>query len=339
MRALVLRALLALAASCICLPAWGYHLTHEIHIAGTEGWDLLALDEKANRLFVSHGTHVEVVDLATLAVVGSIADTPGVHGIAIAADLGRGYVTAGATSSVVVFDLATLARLKEIKTTGENPDAILYEPTSHRVFAFNGRGHNVTVIDARTNQVIRTVALDAKPELAVADSRGHVFVNLEDKNSLAQIDAATLKVLAVWRLEGCDEPSGLAIDRAHERLFSACSNKVMTITNAKTGAAVAQLPIGASVDGAGFDDVRQEAYASGGDGTLTVVKEVSPRQFRVAETATTKSGARTMVVDERKHRLYLVAAQRGPTPEPTAAQPRPRPAIVPDTFEVLVLEP
>jgi len=166
-----------------------------------------------------------------------------------------------------------------------------------------------------------------------------VFVNLEDKNSIAQLDAATLKVLAVWRLEGCDEPSGLAIDRAHGRLFSVCSNKVMAITNAKTGAAVAQLPIGASVDGAGFDDARQEAYASGGDGTLTVVKEESPQKFRVAETAATKSGARTMVVDERAHRLYLPTAQRGPTPAPTAEQPRPRPAIVPDSFEVLVLEP
>lgn len=329
----------ALVAAVASLPAWGHHLSHEIHIPGTEGWDLLAVDHNANRLFVSHGTHVEVVDLSTFQLAGAIPDTPGVHGIALAEDLGRGYVSAGATSTVVVFDLKSLARLKDIRTTGDNPDAILYEPKSHRVLAFNGRGRNVTVIDARTNEVVGTVALDAKPELAVADATGHVFVNLEDQNSLAQIDPMTLKVLSVWRLEGCDEPSGLAIDSAHARLFSVCSNKVMTITDAKSGKHIAAVPIGANVDGAGFDEARQEAYASGGDGTLTVVKEDSPQKFHLAETAATKSGARTMALDARTHRLYLVAGQRGPAPAPTAEQPRPRPTIVPDSFEVLVLEP
>src|SRR5689334_10719999 len=264
-------------ASLLSAPAWSYHLTREIHLPGTEGWDYLSVDTSGKRLFVSHGTHVEVVDLAHLTLAGSIADTPGVHGIALAEDLGRGYISAGAAGKVVVFDLATLARVTEIDTTGANPDAILYEPRSHRVLTFNGRGRNVTAIDARTDHVVGTLALDAKPEFAVADAQGHVFVNLEDKNSLAELDPTALKVLATWPLTGCEEPSGLAIDRAHARLFSVCDNKVMVITDATSGRQVAAVPIGAGVDGAGFDDARQEAFASGGDGTLTVVKEESPQ--------------------------------------------------------------
>lgn len=338
------RILCALAmASALALLAQpanaAYHLVKEIMIPGTEGWDYLAVDSKDNRLFVSHGTHVEVVDSSTLAVVGSIANTPGVHGIAIAADLGRGYISAGAAGSVVVFDLKSLERLAEIKTTGDNPDAILYEPKSHRVFTFNGRGRNITAIDARTNQVVGTIALDAKPEFAVFDARGHVFVNLEDKNSIAQFDPQTLKVESTWAVTGCDEPSGLAIDRAHARLFAVCNNKVMGIVDAKSGHVVALVPIGGGVDAAGFDDSRQLAFASGGDGTLTVVKEESPDKFSVQETVATKAGARTMTVDERSHRLFLSAGQRGPAPAPTPAEPRPRPAIVAGTFEVLVLEP
>jgi DNA-binding beta-propeller fold protein YncE len=330
---------LALTAALMSPVAWGYHIAREIRMPGEEGWDYLAVDAHAKHLFVSHGTHVEVVDLTTFGVVASIADTPGVHGIAIADDLNRGYISVGATSKVVVFDLQSLQRLTEIETTGGNPDAILYEPKSHRVFTFNGRGRNATAIDAHTNQVVGTVPLNAKPEFAVADGEGSVFVNLEDTNSLAQVDPVALKVKNVWPLKACDEPTGLAIDRAHGRLFSVCGNNTMAITDAKSGAQIASVPIGANVDGAGFDDARQEAYASGGDGTLTVVKEESPQKFTVTETAATKNGARTMVVDEHAHRLYLSAAERRPAQTPTAAQPHPRPTIVPNTFEVLVLEP
>ncbi len=323
--------------AAFAVPAWAYHLVREIPVPGDGGWDYLSAD--GHYLFVSHGERVEVLDLGTLTLAGSIPGTPGVHGIALADDLGRGYVSAGASGSIVVFDLKSLVRLTGIKTSGQNPDAILYEPGTHRVFAFNGRSRNVTVIDANRNEVIGSIALDAKPEFAVVDAAGHVFVNLEDKNSIAMIDPKTLTVQSVWSLKGCEEPTGLAIDRAHARLFSVCSNRVMEIVDASSGRLVAQVPIGENVDGAGFDAGRQVAFASGGDGTLTVVREETPEKFSVAETSATKPGARTMVVDETTHRVFLSTARRGPAPAPSATQPRPRPAVVPGTFEVLVLEP
>jgi DNA-binding beta-propeller fold protein YncE len=336
----------AVALAVGALPGWAAspapaspHVIREISMPGAEGWDYLTFDGSRGRLFVSHGTHVEIVDMRKLAPAGSIADTPGVHGIAIAEDLGRGYVSAGAASSVVVFDLQTLARIAEVRTTGANPDAILYEPVTHRVFTFNGRGQNITALDARTNAVVGTIALHAKPEFAVTDGAGHVFVNLEDTNSLAEIDPAGLTVRHTWPLADCDEPSGLAMDRAHHRLFAVCGNRVMDIVDSTNGRVVAHVPIGEEVDGAGFDPSRQLAYASGGDGTLTVVKEETPDRFSVLETVATKRGARTMAVDEQTHRIFLATAQRNPPPPSTASQPHPRPTVVPGTFEVLVVEP
>ncbi|MEJ0036002.1 MAG: hypothetical protein WDO68_07950 [Gammaproteobacteria bacterium] len=202
------------AAACFATfatSAWSYHVAREMHLPGAEGWDYLSVDEQASRLYVSHGTRVEVIDTKTLELVGTIDQTPGVHGIALAPDLGRGYVSAGASGTVVVFDLKTLARLAEVKTTGANPDAILYEPVTRRVFTFNGRGRNVTAIDARTYEVLGTIALDAKPEFAVSNAAGQIFVNLEDTNGIARIDAKTLAVQARWPLTGCEEPSGLAL--------------------------------------------------------------------------------------------------------------------------------
>ena len=329
------------ALCCLALNSAyaGHHLANEVKLSGNDGWDYLAFDGQDGRLFVSHGTRVEVVDAGKLTSAGTIAETPGVHGIAIAPDLGRGFVSAGASSTVVVFDLKTLARLAEVKTTGENPDAILYDPHTHRVFTFNGRGRNVTAIDAATNAVLGTIALDAKPEFAVYDDAGNVFVNLEDKNSIAEIDPKKLSVKAVWHLAACDEPSGLAIDRAHHRLFSVCSNKMMEVVDSTNGHSVARLPIGDNVDGAAFDPGAQLAFASGGDGTLTVVKEETPDKFSVLETVRTKPGARTLALDEKSHKIYLSTAQRAPAPPAAAGQPRARPAIVPDTFEVLVVEP
>ncbi|MEO8017115.1 MAG: YncE family protein [Pseudomonadota bacterium] len=324
--------------SAASADAGPYHLAHEVKMAGDTGWDYLTFDAQGHRLFVSHGTRVEVLDTNSLLPVGAIADTPGVHGIALAQDLGRGYVSAGASSMLVVFDLATLTRIGEIKT-GANPDAILYEPDSQRVFSFNGRGRDVTVVDARKNEVIGTVQLDAKPEFAVSDGAGRIFVNLEDRNSIAQIDVKTLAIVSTWALSGCEEPTGLAIDRKHHRLFSVCSNKVMDIVDSRDGHAVAQMPIGAGVDGAGFDDSAQLAFASGGDGTLTIVKEKNANKFAVLATVVTKPGARTMTLDEATHRVFLSTAKRGPVPAPTEAQPRPRAPVIADTFEVLVIEP
>jgi DNA-binding beta-propeller fold protein YncE len=317
-------------------PARAWHLVKEIHLPGTEGWDYLAVDTERDHLFVTHGTHVEVIDLKSLAPVSSIANTPGVHGVAIASDLGRGYISAGASNSVVVFDLKSLARIAEIKTTGENPDAILYDHTTHRVFAFNGRGRNVTVIDATHGTVVGTIPLDAKPEFAVSDEAGHLFVNLEDRNSIARIDPATLRQTATWTLMGCEEPSGLAIDRAHQRLFTVCSNHVMQIVDASSGRLVASEPIGDGPDAAAFDEKSQLAFASAGEGTLAVVKEQTSDTFAAPETVPTRRGARTLTLDPRTHRLFLATAQRE---RPANAAGHERPKIVPDTFEVLVLEP
>src|ERR1700719_4094522 len=248
-----------------------YRIAHEVPVPGDEGWDYLTLEPGGHRPFIAHGTRVQVVDADKLAVAGEIADTPGVHGIALAPDLGRGYISAGRSGVIVVFDLKTLARLKEIKTTGENPDAILYDAASHRVFTFNGRGRNATAVDARTDAVIGTIALDAKHEFALADGKGRIYVNLEDKNSLAVIDPQKLSVTSLWPISGCREPSGLAIDAGRQHLFPVCANKVMAVMDAASGHVLGTAPIGAGVDAAAFDPGSRLAFASCGEGTLTVV--------------------------------------------------------------------
>jgi DNA-binding beta-propeller fold protein YncE len=333
------RVLVAILLAITTSPACAYHVVREIKLPGAEGWDYLTFDGPRDRLFIAHGTHVEVLDTSTFALTATIGDTAGVHGVALANALGRGYVSAGGTSSIVVFDLKSLARIGEIRSTGDNPDAILYEPTTHRVFAFNGRGRNVTAIDAVTNEVAGSIALDAKPEFAVSDDAGRVFVNLEDRNSIAALNPRTLAVEATWPMAGCEEPTGLAIDRRHHRLFAACSNKVMAIVDSTTGRGIAQVPIGAGVDGAAFDSAEQLAFASGSDGTLTVIHEDTPDKFTVVETVATRPGARTLTLDEHTHRIFLATAQRNPVPAPTSDQPHPRPTVVPGTFEVLVVEP
>jgi DNA-binding beta-propeller fold protein YncE len=315
-----------------------YHITHQLALPGDEGWDYLTFEQGGQRLFVAHGSRVLVVDTDKLTVIGEIPDTPGVHGIALAPDLNRGYVSAGRAGTVVVFDLKTLARLKEIKVTGENPDAILYDPATHRVFTFNGRGRNVTAIDARTEEVVGTVAVDAKPEFAVTDGKGRVYVNLEDKNSLAVLDPQKLAVLSKWPLGGCDEPSGLALDAAHGRLFPVCDNKVMAVVDAASGKMLGTAPIGAGVDAAAFDPGTGRAFASCGEGVLTVVHSGSAGRPEVVQSATTQHGARTMALDLAKHRVFLVTADFGPPPAASASQPHPRPAIVPGSVRLLVLE-
>ena len=316
-----------------------YQLAREVSLPGDEFWDYLSFDPQSARLFVTHGSRVQVVDGATLTVVGEIPDTQGVHGVAIATDLGRGYVSAGRADTVVVFDLHTLQSVTTIKTTGANPDAILYDPFSKRVFTFNGRGRNVTAIDATRNEVIGTIPVDAKPEFAATDAAGHIFVNLEDRNSLAMLDPKALKIAATWPLTGCEEPSGLAIDRAHGRLFSVCSNRVMDVVDAASGKVVASAPIGARVDGVAFDSTRGLAFATGGDGTLTIVHEDSPEKFSVVQTLATRAGARTVTVDEKTHRVFSVTAKFGPPEPATKEQPYPRPRMEPGSFELLVMSP
>ncbi len=306
LRRFVLQVALALAGG-----AWGaapaapgpieYGVVHELPLPGDEGWDYLALEPGGHRLFIAHGSRVLVLDTVTLTVSGEIANTPGVHGIAFAPELNRGYVSAGQAGLIVVFDLKTLARLKEISATGANPDAILYDPFTRRVFSFNGRGRNATALDATTGTVIGTIALDAKPEFAVGDARGHVYVNLEDRSSLARIDPHTLAVTAVWPIAGCESPSGLAL--------------------------------------AAFDPGSHLAFASCGEGVLSVVAVSSEGAPELVQSLPTRRGARTLALDARSHRIYLVTADFGPPPAATPEQPHPRPQLLPGTFRLLVAEP
>lgn len=327
---------LALASPLAAQWSSGYHVLKTIPVGGEGGWDYLTFDTVGTRLFLSRGSHVQVLDVATDRVVGDIPNTNGVHGVALASDLGKGYTSNGRDTSVTVFDTKTLAAQKTVHVTGANPDAILYDPVSHRVFTFNGRGQNATAIDARGDTVVGTVALGGKPETAVADGKGHVFVNVEDKSTITEFDARTLQVLHTYPLGSCEEPSGLAIDLAHQTLFAGCGNKQMAIVNATTGAVVAMVPTDAGTDANGYDPTTQLAFSSNGAGTLTIVRQASPGVF-TSENVQTQRGARTMTVDPRTHRVYLVTAQFGPAPAPTAAQPRPRPPMVPGSFSVIVV--
>ncbi|HEX4494661.1 MAG TPA: YncE family protein [Thermoanaerobaculia bacterium] len=344
MKPLCILALAFLATSstapvALAAPApTGYHVVKEIPLGGEGGWDYLTVDPAGRRLYVSHSTKVTVVDVDSGKPVGDIEKLSGVHGIAIAHDLGRGFISNGKTSIVTIFDLKTLATLSEVKSTGENPDAILYDPATSRVFAFNGRSKNATVLEAKTGKVVGTIELGGKPEFAATDQKGKVFVNIEDLSEVAEIDAKTLAVKAHWPLKPCESPSGMAIDRQHHRLLIGCENKMAAVMDTGNGKVVTTVPIGEGVDANGFDPGTGLGFSSNGkDGTLTVIREEAPDRFSVAETVPTRKGARTMALDEKTHTVYVVTAQFGPAPAATAEQPRPRPAILPDTFTILVV--
>jgi DNA-binding beta-propeller fold protein YncE len=315
----------------------GYHLAKELPLGGEGGWDYLTVDSAARRLYVSHATKVVVVDVDSGKTVGEVGNLSGVHGIAIAGDLGRGFISNGRASTVTIFDLKTLATIAEVKVTGENPDAILYDPATHQVFAFNGRSKNATVLEGKTGKVVGTIALTGKPEFATSDAAGKVFVNIEDVGEVSEIDARSLKVLAHWPLKPCESPSGMAIDRKHHRLLIGCENEMAAVMDNTNGKVVTTVPIGKGVDANGFDPTTGLGYSSNGEGTLTVIREETPDRFTVAETVTTRKGARTMALDEKTHTVYLPTAQFGATPAATPEQPRPRPAMVPNTFTVLVV--
>lgn len=323
------------AALARAAAASGYHVVTSYKVGGDGGWDYLTVDPAARRLYISRGTHVMVLDADSGKTVGDIADTPGVHGIALAADLGRGFISNGREGTVSVFDIKTLATSSKIKV-GENPDAILYDPATKRVFTFNGRSHDSTAIDAATGKVLGTIKLDGKPEFAASDAKGEIFVNIEDKSELVAIDPNTLQVKSKWPLAPCTEPSGLAIDRKNRRLFVGCDNKMMAVVDADSGKVLATPAIGEGVDATAFDDETGLAFAScGEDGVLTVVKEESPDKFSVAETVKTENGARTLALDTKTHNVFVVTAKFGPPPAPTADNPHPRHTILPDTFVVL----
>ena len=327
--------LLALAAGAAG-PS-GYHVAKTYKIGGEGWWDYLTFDGAAGRLFIARATRVMVVDAGTGKLLGEIPDTPGVHGIALAPELGRGFTSNGRGNSVTIFDLASLKVLGTVES-GKNPDAIAYDPATQRVFTFNGGSDNSTAIDAAKGTVAGTIALGGRPEFAVADGQGAIFANLEDKSEIVAIDTRKLVVTARWPLAPCEEPTGLAIDREHRRLFSGCANKLMAIVDAASGRLLATLPIGRGVDATAFDPETAFAFSSNGEGTLTVIHEDSPEKFSVVENVPTQRGARTMALDPKTHRIFLVTAEYGPVPATTAENPHPRPGIVPGSFVVLVVE-
>ena len=316
-----------------------YHVAHAFTIGGEGFWDYLTYDRVYRRLFLSHATQVEVVDPENGKLVGRIPDTPGVHGVALAQDLGRGFVSNGRDSSVTVFDLGSLAVTGRVWVTGRNPDAILYDSTSHRVLTFNGGSANATALDAATGRVLGTLPLGGKPEFAVSDGRGAVYVNIEDRGQIVKLDPVRLAVRSRWPMADCEEPTGLALDRSHGRLFSTCGNGWMAVVDAETGRMLARLPIGHGTDGCAFDPASALAFASNGEGTITVVREDSPDSFHVVGTVPTRRGARTITLDPATHRLFTVTAELGPPQAPTPEQPHPRPSIVQGTFTLLVIEP
>ena len=311
----------------------GYHQLDGIQVGGDGGWDILIADSGKHRLYVSHGSHVVVIDTATDKVVGDIPKTNGVHGVAFGPEFG--FTTNGRDNAVTMFSLKNLDVSSNI-ATGKNPDAIVYDKPTNRVFVFNGGSNDATVINAATGKVDGTVALGGKPEFGVSDDKGKVYVNLEDKNSIAEVDAKNMTVLATWPVASCEGPSGLAIDRKSSRLFVACE-KQMVAVDAKTGKTVATVPTGTGTDGMEFDpDLKYVFAPNGGDGTLTIIHEDSPDKYSVVENVKTEPRARTMALDTKTHKVYLPIAQFGPAPAPTKDQPRPRPPMLPNSFVVLV---
>src|SRR6478672_232682 len=336
------QAVILIAAACLCAssvkafsPAQ-YQVKQKYVLGGEGGWDYLTFDPAGKRLFISRGTHVMVVDPYKGTAIGDIPDTPGVHGIALAQDLGKGFTSNGRENTVTVFDLKTLKETARIKLEAENPDAILYDPSSKRVFTFNGRSKNATAIDAVKDTVISNIPLDGKPEFGAADGKGMVFVNIEDKSEVTSIDAKKAAVVKSWPLAPCEEPSGLAIDLKNRRLFSGCHNKMMAVMDADTGKVIATPAIGQGVDANAFDADRQLAFSSNGDGTLTVVHEDAPDKFSVLENAETLRSARTMALDTTNHDVYLVAAEFEETP-PAKEGDRPRRTMKAGTFTLLVV--
>lgn len=308
-------------------------VTHRLKLGGTGGWDYLNFDAQRRHLFVSRGDRVLVIDVDQDKQIGTISNTNGVHGIATAQDLHRGFTSNGKDDAVTVFDLDTLKTVATVKGTGQKPDAILYDDASHHVMTFNGKSGDVSVIDPAKNAVIATIALPGKPEFAATDSAGHVYVNIEDKSELAQIDSRTNKVLNVWPLAPCESPSGLAMDVAHQRLFSVCDNQVMAVTDATNGHHVATVAIGDGPDAVTFDPTESVVYSSNGEsGTLTVVHEDDADHYSVVANIKTQMSARTQALDTQKHRVYLSSAQLS-----DKKNAKGRPQAVPDSFAILTV--
>jgi YVTN family beta-propeller protein len=306
-----LKTLILMFVCLFCIAASaidGYQITKKIPLSGQGGWDYLAVDEGARRLYVSHGTQVEVLDVDSGVLVGKIENTPGVHGVAIAPELGRGFVSNGQAATVTIFELKTLKKIGDAPT-GKKPDAILYDPATSRVFAFNGGSNSATVIDAKDGKVVGTVDLGGGPEFAAADGTGFVFDNLEDEGMVVKIDARKMTVDQRWK--ACDAPSSMAMDRENRRLFIGCRSKVMAVMNADTGQVIMTVPIGDHVDATAYDAATKLIFNSNGEGTVTVIRQESPDKYSVLETVTTLPRAKTMALDPKTHQLFLSTAENG----------------------------
>jgi YVTN family beta-propeller protein len=320
----------------LSIPAFAqkqYKLADTVKLGGDGGWDYLTFDKDGQRLFITRGTHVMVVDAKTLKQTADIPDQSGIHGVALAPEMNKGFISNGGDDSVAVFDLKTLKVTDKVKVGGR-PDAILYEPFSKHVFTFNAKSQDSTVVDAASNKVLATIPLGGKPEFPASDGKGKLFVNIEDKNEIAAVDVKTNTVTAHWPLTGCEEPSALAFDVEHGRLFSGCGNKAMAVTNAGDGKRITLVPIGAGVDAGAFNPGTQEVFMSCGEGTLAVIHQDSPDKYSVRQTVPTVRGARTMALDPSTNAVYLVTAQfgeKGPNDR--------RPPMIPGTFELLVVKP
>jgi YVTN family beta-propeller protein len=323
-----------LTTAAVSSLAQQYKVTDKVVLGGDGGWDYLIADSGTHRLYITRGSHVMVVDTQSLKMVGDIPNLSGIHGVALAIHLGRGFVSNGGNNSVTIFDISSLKAVDTVKV-GERPDAILYDRFSTKVLTFNAKSQDTTLVGASDGKVAATIPLGGKPEFPATDNAGTVFVNIEDKSEIAALDMRKNVVRNRWPLAPCEEPSALAFDATHRRLFAGCSNKMMAVVNADTGKVVATVPIGQGVDAGGFNPRTQQVFMSCGDGTLTVVHEDSPDKYTVTQTVDTEKGARTMALDQDSGAVYLVTAQRAATPP----APGERPAIVPGTFTLIVAKP
>jgi len=305
-------------------------------VGGDGGWDYLRVDPDAHRIYLSRGTHMMIVDETTGKVIDDLPNTKGIHGMALAQDLGKGFTSNGQANSVTVFDLKTLRATSEIPIQGKDPDSIIYDPATKRVFTFNGKSNDSTVLDATSGKVVGTVTLGGKPEEPQLDGRGNVFVNIEDKSSLTEFDAKTLAIKGTWPLAPCEGPSALAIDTAHRRLFAAC-DKVMVVVNADTGKVVASPPIGGDPDGNGYDPATGLLFAACREGLISVIHQDSPDKYTVVGNVTTQFGTRTMTLDPKTHHVFTVTADFKPAAAPTPDNPRPRPQQIANSFVILEL--
>jgi len=311
-----------------------FKMVDRVKLGGEGGWDYLTYDADGHRLFITRGSHVMVVDASTLKATGDIPNLSGIHGVALAQDLGRGFVSNGGDNTVTIFDLKTLNKLQSV-AVGERPDAILFDPFTKRVFTFNARSQDTTAVDAATGKVAGTVALGGKPEFPVSDGKGKVYANIEDKSEIVELDPEKLTVTNRWSVAPCEEPSALAFDAEHHRLFAGCGNKMMAVVDSTSGKVVTTVPIGQGVDAGRFNPKTQQAFMSCGEGVLTVIHEDSPDKYTVVQNVPTVRGARTMALDRESNTAYLVTAQRSDTPPP----PGQRPTMVPGSFELLVVKP